>query len=418
MRLQSALVFFRDTSRVSLFATPALRLSTIGIKTLFTLALAVWLGAADLGRYGLITATISLAVYAYGLDFYTFTVRELSTDEAHKIRQRLRDLSALFAACYLVGAVILAFTLPRFGFGAGLTILTVLLAITQHAGLELYRILVRTERTTEATTCLLLRDAAWMPVCLLAGLFLRHLSLSVVLVCWLVGSVAGVLYAVRVILRTFRAGEVGPIDKAWLARGLRTGLRMIPGTLSLRALFTVDRMILAALAPPQVLGAYVFFTSLCMSAQGLFETAVLPFFWPRLLDAARRGDLPARQAAEGRLAHACLLGGLGGALATIVVATGLASYMPNPVYAANLYLLYFVATAYSLLTLANIPHYRLYASHRDLRIVAGNMAAFASFVAAAGLIALADRAIAVPMALVVGTTTLLAFKWMMTRAAP
>ena len=188
MRLQTGFIFFRGTPKVSisLLVTPALRVSTIGVKTLFTLVLAVWLGAADLGRYGLITATISLTVYAYGLDFYTFTVRELSTDEAHKIRQRLRDLFVLFAACYLVGAVILAYTLPRFGFDPALAALTIFLASTQHAGLELYRILVRIERTTEATVCLLLRDAAWMPACLLAGLLLRHLSLSVIL-CLLAG---------------------------------------------------------------------------------------------------------------------------------------------------------------------------------------------------------------------------------------
>ena len=402
-------------SALVLTGNSILRLASVALRALLTLAMAVWLQPSDLGVYAIVAATLTLTTYFYGLDFQTFSMRELSTSDLAGVRLRVRDQFALLFLIYAIGSAVLAVVLTRFGLGPNLLALVVPMAVVQHASLELYRILTRLGRPVAGTVVLLIRDAAWVPLCLVTKLLTGELSLAILLLFWLLGSVASAIYGAFVLVRWLPASERRPIDLAWLASGLRTGLRMLAGTLSLVGLFTVDRMIFATLASPDQLGAYAFFALGCSSVQGLFETAVLPSFWAPLLQAKTDADDRAYRGAEQRLVRACLIGGLGVGAVTAVALTVLAWLLPHPAYAQNLHLLYYVAAAYSLLTLSNIPHYRLFAARHDRQIVTANVTAFATFLALIAVLANFERPIAVPLSLALACATLFAVKWTMAR---
>jgi O-antigen/teichoic acid export membrane protein len=392
-------------------ANTALRATTIGVRSALIVGLAVWFEPAELGVYGVVAATITLATYLFGLDFYTYTLRAISPAELGSVRYQLRDQFLLFCGIYLIGGLALAAILPEFGLDSTLAIFTAAIAVLQHAALELYRVLLRLERTMAASLCLFIRDAAWVPICSIAWFIRGELDLSDVLLFWLAGSLAAVGVAAMFLFHAAPPGTYRPVDPSWLGQGLKTGLRMLPGTLSLRGLFTVDRMILASIATPEILGPYVFFSALCGAATALFETGILPFFWPYLLETARRGERERQVAAQHALSRACLIGALGLAVASVVGGAVLAALLPHAAYREHLSLLIWIALAYLLVTLSNIPHYRLYAANCDLVIVLCNAAAFIVFLALAGILAFADVALAVPIALVSASALLLALKW-------
>jgi O-antigen/teichoic acid export membrane protein len=379
--------------------------------------MAVWLEPSELGLYALVAATLTLTNYFYGLDFQTFSMRELSTSDLAGARFRVRDQFAMLLVIYATGSAITALLLRQFGLASELIALVVPMAVVQHATLEFYRILTRLGRTVAGTVVLLIRDGAWVPVCLVTKLVTGELSLGGVLVFWLIGSVVGVIYGGGLLFRWLPASERRSIDLAWLAAGLRTGLRMLAGTLSLIALFSVDRMIFAKLASTKELGAYAFFALGCSSIQGLFETAVLPSFWAPLLQAKKDGDDLVYRHAERRLDRACLVGAVGGAAVTAIGLTILARLLPNRAYAENLHLLYYLVAAYSLLTLTNIPHYRLFAAKQDSLIVSANVTAFVTFVVLIPPFVIFDRSAAVPLALAMACAVLFALKWMLARRA-
>ena len=404
-----------DTLALVLTANSLLRLGSVALRALLTLALAVWLQPAELGLYALVAATLTLATYFYGLDFQTFTMRELSTSDLAAARVRVRDQFALLLVIYAIGSAILAVVLTQLGLEAKLLALVVPMAVLQHAGLELYRIFTRLGRPVAGTIILLIRDAAWVPLCLLTKLATGDLSLATLLAFWLLGSAVSALWGASLLVRWLPASERKPIDLAWLASGLRTGLRMLAGTLSVVALFTVDRMLFAVLASPDQLGAYALFALGCASVQGLFETAILPSFWAPLLQAKKDGDETAYRQAERKLTRACLIGSLVIGAVTVAGLTVLTWFLPHPAYAQNLELLYFIAAAYSLLILANIPHYRLYAAHLDSRIVTANVTSFVLFLALVALISNMGRVTAVPLGLALTCGWLFLIKSMMAR---
>jgi O-antigen/teichoic acid export membrane protein len=399
-----------------LTANSLLRLSSLAIRSLLILGMAVWLQPGELGLYAIIAATLTLTAYFYGLDFQTFSMRELSTGDLAGARLRVRDQFAALLLIYAIGSPILALVLRQFGLEPRLIALVVPMAVVQHASLELYRVLTRLGRPVAGTTVLLIRDSAWVPLCLLVKLLTGELSLTQLLAFWLAGSVASALYGMSLLIGWLPSSRQR-IDVGWLATGIRTGLRMLAGTLSLVALFSVDRMIFAKLSSPDELGAYALFALGCTSVQGLFETAILPSFWAPLLQAAKDKDEPGYRHAEHNLTRACLGGAIIGGMVTAVGMTVLAWLLPHPAYAANLHLLYYLVPAYSLLTLTNIPHYRLFAARRDSLIVAANMTAFVSFLLLVSILVHFDRLTAVPLALALACAALFTLKWTMARRA-
>lgn len=62
----------------------ALRGMTLGSKFLLIFFLARFLEPAELGLYGLLVATIGYALYLLGLDFYTYSTREILKRERNE----------------------------------------------------------------------------------------------------------------------------------------------------------------------------------------------------------------------------------------------------------------------------------------------------------------------------------------------
>jgi O-antigen/teichoic acid export membrane protein len=391
------------------------RLTSVGLRSLLTISMAVWLQPSELGLYAIVAATLTLTTYFYGLDFQTFSMRELSSADLAGARFRVRDQFTMLLLVYATGGAITAVFLRQFGLAPKLITVVVPMAILQHATLEFYRILTRLGRTIAGTVVLLIRDAAWVPICLLMKFVTGELTLAGVLLFWLAGSLLSVIYGGGLLFKWLPASERRSIDLPWLVAGLRTGLRMLSGTLSLVALFSVDRMIFAKLNSPDQLGAYAFFALGCASVQGLFETAILPSFWSPLLQAKKDKNDAAFRIAELKLARVCLIAAVAGGAITAILLTILAWLLPNRAYAANLHLLYVLVAAYSLLTLSNIPHYRLFAERRDSRIVTANVSTFAAFIILIPVLAVFDRSTAVPLALALACATLFALKWIMAR---
>ena len=95
-------------------ANIGLRSMTLGSRFVLIFILAKLLEPAELGLYGLLTATIAYVMMAVGFDFYSYTTRELiNTDRKHWLAL-LRDQGVFFGITYAV-VVPLCFLIFWFG---------------------------------------------------------------------------------------------------------------------------------------------------------------------------------------------------------------------------------------------------------------------------------------------------------------
>ena len=109
------------------------RLISVGLRSLLTISMAVWLQPSELGLYAIVAATLTLTTYFYGLDFQTFSMRELSSADLAGARFRVRDQFTMLLLVYATGGVITAVFLRQFGLAPKLITVVVPMAILQHA---------------------------------------------------------------------------------------------------------------------------------------------------------------------------------------------------------------------------------------------------------------------------------------------
>lgn len=383
-----------------------LRGGAIAIKSAMMVALAAFLPAASVGDYGLLAAAIQLSSYVYGLELHFFTQRELSLAELPLVRSRLKGQFSIYSGAYLIGSGVLWAVLRHLGLPAELLLHAVVIAVLQHAGVELYRVLVRLQRPVEASVLLFLRDASWALPCLSLWWSLGEPALSDLTWSWLGGAGLGVVYALLVLRKLLPPPNGEVIDWSWLRRGLRVGLTSLPGSLSMRGIFTLDRMLLAGFVSKEQLGAYVFFAGLATALAGLFESGILVSFNAQVLEAVKRGDREAAQRAFARVRAICFWVPSGFAVLGAAIGWGMSLSLANPAYLDNLIYLPFVFLAQLFFSYSHAWNIWLYAERRDRSIILTNMTAFAVMLALCLLVAPLVSPLVVPISVVAGTSLL------------
>lgn len=388
-----------------------LRGSTLVSKFLLVFLLARFLEPAEVGMYGLLTVTISYALYFLGLDFYIFTTREILKARPENRGQLVKSQVGLSLLLYMV---FLPLSMGLFAFGLlpwWLAPWFLGLVILEHINQELNRLLVAINHQLIASWVLFFRAGAWaLGVVALMALDSRQRSLEVVMLAWLMGGAMAVGLGVFAVTRTGMGGWHRKIDWAWVKRGLITAIPMLVGTLALRGVYTVDRYWFEALVGLDVLGAYVLFIGMCAALLSFMDAAVFTFLYPALIAAhadQNAGEFKAklRQLTIQTMAFTVIF-------ATVAwVAIGpILEWLGRSVYMENQFLFGWLLLGISLFVLSMVPHYALYALGHDKPIIMSHMTGFLVFVISTWLWGQTTTLLAVPLGLVSTFAYILAIK--------
>jgi hypothetical protein len=137
-----------------------LRGLTLATKFALLLVLAIYLDPADVGIYGLFTASLGWLVYLVGWDFYAFSVREIAGSGKDLLSASIANQAALYFATYIP---IVIFIMLAYEYEAKYTeyaLVFIALFVCEHLGLELGRIFVAIGRPLLASFILFLRGAS------------------------------------------------------------------------------------------------------------------------------------------------------------------------------------------------------------------------------------------------------------------
>lgn len=369
--------------------TPALRLLNLALRaaTLFSkfalvFVLAKFLDPTEVGLYGLLAATISYVLFALGFDFYTFSTRELIVAERHRWAGMLRDQGVFYGITYtaLLPCCLLLFWLGVLPWSLAVWFFP-LLAL-EHVAQELNRLLVAISQPIWASIVLFVRSGCWAVIAALwMWLNPAQRTLGFVLAAWATGVlVACLLGASR--LRGFdRTSLQHAIDWPWIRRGIRTAFPFVLATLSLRALYTLDRYWIEALGGLEQVAAYVLFVGIANAIISFLDATVFTFAYPALIAAAGKGDRPTFDRLMRRLAQHTLAATLGLSIAALLCAGPLINWLDRPSYTQHFDLLYWTVLAAALSGVSMIPHYGLYARRQDRSIITTHLTSLPIFFA-------------------------------------
>lgn len=354
-------------------AALVLRALTLASRFLLSLLLARMLSPAEMGQYGLLTAALAFALLAVGLEFYSYTLRELVPASPERRARIIADQMALGAAALMAIGIVVAGAIAAGSFPARLAPWFIVILVTEHISLEATRILIITWRPVRAYIGVFLRGGIW--VYAIAGLMYAAPStrtLETVLVWWALGGVLSIAFSALSLseLPWRELGGYRPNVKH-IRDGLRTARPFMLTAGGALIISYVDRFAIDAFVGRDALGIYTFYSTILIGLLSL-GGSVSHQFLPKVIAGYAAGREDYRRALRSffwsMLALVCATMILSAfAMGPMLALLGLSTY------AASIGVFYAMLPGIFLRMLADVPSYALYAARSDKYLLICNL---------------------------------------------
>ena len=388
-----------------------LRGTTLVSKFALVFVLAKFLEPAEVGLYGLVAATVAFCVFALGLEFYTYSMRELIASPARARQDILYNQLAFYGLSYIVflPAFILLFLGKLLPWEVAYWFYTLL--ILEHFAQELNRILIGLSLQLEASLVLFVRSGAWgLAVITFMWSAPSLRDLNAVLAAWCIGSAAACILGSLWVARAIELRRFTAIDWKWIKKGVRVALPMLAAALAISGLLTFDRYWIEALGDLETLGAYVLYAGIATAVISFLDAGVVVFFYPRLVGTARSKNTQEFMSTMKSLSlnvtvATFILTALAFGASLIVI-----EWLDKPAFKENFHLIKWLLLAMFIYGVSHIPHLGLYAQGRDRTLVTSQTASFLTFLITAASLSGSLGTTAVPVALCSAFSVLLVWK--------
>lgn len=352
-----------------------LRALTLASRFLLSLLLARMLSPTEMGLYGLLTATLAFALLVVGLEFYSYTLREMVPATPLRRARIIADQMALGSVALLVvGAAVLAAVFAG-AFPARLAPWFLLILVTEHASLEATRILIITWRPVRAYIGVFLRGGIWVyAIALLMFAVPSTRSLETVLVWWALGGALAIAFS-AFSLSELPWRELKGYRPDWkmIRDGLRTARPFMLTAGGALVISYVDRFVIDRFVGRDALGIYTFYSTILIGFLSL-GGSVSHQFLPKVIAGYAAGTEAYRTALRTFLWSMLALASgttvvCGFAMAPMLGTLGLSTY------ASGISVFYAMLPGIFLRMLADVPTYALYAARSDRHLLLCNLGA-------------------------------------------
>lgn len=388
-----------------------LRVATLGTRFGFVFVLARFLDAESVGYYGLFTAAIGYALLGVGLDFYTFSTREILKAPSDRRGRMLKSQAALAGAFYLSLLPVAFVSLAQVDWPEHLAWWFLPILMLEHVNQEFYRLLIVLSEQITASLLLFVRQASWAVVgIVLMSWNANDRNLDTVMLLWACSGVAAaVLGAWK--LKQLRLGGWGePVDWKWLRKGVAVSITFLTATMALRGVQTVDRYWLQALAGIEVVGAYVLFFGIASALTAFLDASVFSFAYPEFISRSNKEEYNTLHLKVKKTLKITIAASLLFFAVSLAVLPFLLRWIGRPVYTTEMYLYFWIFAATFVNAVSMVPHYALYARGCDRVIVSSHIAALPAFALSTWILSSVYTAAAVPIGVFAACTLVLVWK--------
>jgi O-antigen/teichoic acid export membrane protein len=271
-----------------------LRIGSLGAKLVFTLYMGRYLGLAEMGKYGLITAYVSLMVTILGFRFDYIVSRDIIDVPPFEIAHKMRDQMAFYGLNYLalIFFVLIAALGPLKGLHVEIIAFTLLLSVLESFATLVSVNIVSLHRPIFANILFFIRAALWTAPAMALGIFLPGFRTAETIIFWWIIGILLSLMAAFFALRhlPWREAFKAPVDWKWIKSGVGKCLLIWLGAIGGTASAYVDRFVVEHYLGLEFAGIASFYSSFVTAIQSLLQSGVFTFSYPRLISYYRKGD--------------------------------------------------------------------------------------------------------------------------------
>jgi len=321
----------------------------------------------DLGTYGIFYTTVNLGLMTLGLDFYTFSNREVlyaeTKDRLTVLKRQL--LFYLFTYAVFLLPMLLIFTSGLIPFEY--IVFFYVLLIFEHLSQEFYRLFTILSLPILANWLLFLRNGLWVVLLIIVyWLFdLTEYSLKVVFTGWMIGSGLSVIIGFYKIMKMYGGSSVGKIDKKWYYQGIRTSSLYFLSTIALITIDNLNRYLIKYWCGLSKVGVFTFFSQISNIINVVIFTLFIMVIYPKLVEAANARDQERYLHLKQTLFKKVTLYSIVLGLLLVIFIFPMLYLINKPEYYSDLLTFYLLVAATVLLNISLVNHYILYAFKKD-----------------------------------------------------
>lgn len=367
--------FLKRPAVAGTVAALILRGLTLASRFLLSLLLARMLSPAEVGEYGLLTAVLAFSLLVIGLEFYSYTLREMvPATPARRTRIIADQITLGVPALLVIGVLFLAAILAGL-FPSRLAPWFMLILVTEHFSLEATRILIITERPIRAYIGVFLRGGIWVyAMAVLMFMTPSTRTLETVLIWWALGGVLSIAFS-AISLSNLPWRELRGYRPDWngIFAGLRTARPFMLTAGGALVISYIDRFIIDRIVGREALGIYTFYSTISIGLLSL-GASVSHQFLPKVI-AGYAASTEAYRTALRTFFWSLLALALGTTIFSALVMGPMLTALGLSAYASGISVFYAMLPGVFLRIMADVPSYALYAARSDHYLLFCNLGA-------------------------------------------
>lgn len=345
-----------------------LRGASLVAKLVLILFLSKYLTLEDVGSYGLFLATVMYCSSLLGLEFYTYSTRELLNTNKKEWNGIVKNSITFYLCSYFL---VLPATMLIFYYGilpSRMAIYFYPILILEHISLEFNRLYVALLKNILASTLIFLRTSLWVFFLVPIIVFLpQYRNIETVFQFWLIGDlmscVLGFVKFNKII--TGESAKNNVVDFKWITAGVKYSLLIYLSSQSIILIYTLDKFFIKYFGSLEMLSAYILFLGISNAVISFLESAVFVFYYPKLIKAYfdrswKDFDLVYKMMTNQVVVFGICFVGL-----VYLFIDYLLLWLGKEVYIDNLPILLVLLLSSLVKSYAMVQHYALYATRND-----------------------------------------------------
>lgn len=354
-----------------------IRGATLASRFVLVIFIAKFLSTEELGAYSLFAASITYALFFVGMDFYTFSSREILSVDKSLWFGIVKNQFVFYLLFYFIGFPLI-YSLFYFGFLPKQFILWFyLILVAEHLAQESMRLLVVLDKAFLANISLFIRSGVWVYAAVVIMFFSDGLrEVTTILGLWLVGSSLSILLVIPQLKRLHQiSASSQKIDFSWMLQGIKVAIPLLIGTLALRSIYLVDRYSLSYFSNLSAVGIYSFYSSFASALLAFVDAVVVMQIYPKIVSSVKNNDLNGLVYYKRKFVKSVSILSL---ILVVLLPVGvylLLLWMNKSEYLEYIPLLALLMLSSIIYSYALLPHYELYAHNEDKKIITSSVLA-------------------------------------------
>ena len=310
-------------------------------------------------------------LYLLGLDFYTYSNREIVGVDKDIQFLFIRDQFVFSFIIYLILAPLIVLIFYFNIIDIKYILYFYFILIFEYMSQEFYRFFTILKKPLLANFLFFIRTGLWVYAIFVFYYFkiLKNINLKVIWLSWLIGAFLSVIIAIFCLKKEYNFKLIASsINWNWIKNGVKISFPFFVGTICYKIIEFSDRYMIDYFLGKEKVGIYTFFKGIANVQNMIIFTIVIMIIYPLMVETYKKNDFKKFDKLVKRFRNQVWFYSIITWLGIFIFIKPVLNFINKQSMFSYIDLLWLLMIGNIVLNLSYIPHYILYVKHKDIVI--------------------------------------------------